>query len=276
MFDAIRNKSRILMGVLVLLIIPSFVLFGVEGYNNRDDRGAVVAQIGDLEITQQQWDAMHQQEVDKIRASMPNLDPKMLGSAEARYASLERMVNDRMIAVASEKQLLVTSDQRLANYLKQDPSIASLRGPDGKLDMDRYRQLASSQGMTPEMLEAQVRRDLSGQQVLSALQASAMSSQNKVILPCRLFSSVVRFNSLAFHLPTTPPRSSLQMQIWKSFTNPTLTGSALQKVQTWSIWCWTLLHWPKPSSCQSRTSKPTMSKTCSACLAKNNAAPVTF
>lgn len=179
MFDAIRNKSRILMGVLVLLIIPSFVLFGVEGYNNRDDRGAVVAQIGDFEITQQQWDAMHQQEVDKIRASMPNLDPKMLGSAEARYASLERMVNDRMIAVASEKQLLVTSDQRLANYLKQDPSIASLRGPDGKLDMDRYRQLASSQGMTPEMLEAQVRRDLSSQQVLAALQASAMSSQKQ-------------------------------------------------------------------------------------------------
>ena len=59
------------MGVLVLLIIPSFVLFGVEGYNNRDARGVVVAQIGDVEITQQQWDAMHQQEVDKIRASMP-------------------------------------------------------------------------------------------------------------------------------------------------------------------------------------------------------------
>ena len=187
MFDAIRNKSRILMGVLVLLIIPSFVLFGVEGYNNRDTRGAVVAQIGDVEITQQQWDAMHQQEVDKIRSSMPNLDPKMLGSDEARYASLERMVNDRMIAVASDKQLLVTSDQRLANYLQQDPSIARLRGPDGKLDMDRYRQLASSQGMTPEMLEAQVRRDLSGQQVLSALQASAMSSQKQSDLALQAF-----------------------------------------------------------------------------------------
>lgn len=177
MFDAIRNKSRILMGLLVILIIPSFVLIGVEGYNNRDDRGAVVAKIGDIEITQQQWDAMHQQEVDRIRASMPHLDPKMLGSAEARYASLERMVNDRLMAVASEKQILVTSDQRLANHLRQDPTIASLRGPDGKLDMDRYRQLAAAQGMTPEMLEAQVRRDLSGQQVLAALQASAMAAQ---------------------------------------------------------------------------------------------------
>ena len=175
------------MGVLVILIIPSFVLFGVEGYNSRDGRGAVVAKIGDLEITQQQWDAMHQQEVDRIRATMPNLDPKMLGSEEARYATLERMVSDRLMALASEKQLLVTSDQRLANYLKQDPSIAGLRGPDGKLDMDRYRQLAASQGMTPEMLEAQVRRDLSAQQVLSGLQASVMASQRQSDLTLEAF-----------------------------------------------------------------------------------------
>ena len=179
MFDTIRNNSKILMGLLVLLIIPSFVLFGVDGYSKMNDRGAVVAKVGDLEITQQEWDAMHQQEVDRIRASTPNLDAKLLGSEEARYASLERMVNDRLIAVAAEKQLLVTSNQRLANYLQQDPSIASLRGPDGKLDMERYRQLAASQGMTPEMFEARVRRDLSNQQVLSSLQASAVASQRQ-------------------------------------------------------------------------------------------------
>jgi peptidyl-prolyl cis-trans isomerase D len=179
MFDTIRNNSKILMGLLVVLIIPSFVLFGVDGYSNMSDRGAVVAKVGDIEITQQEWDAMHQQEVDRIRASAPNLDAKLLGSAEARYASLERMVNDRLISVAAEKQLLVTSDQRLANYLQQDPSIAGLRGPDGKLDMDRYRQLAASQSMTPEMLEARVRRDLSNQQVLASLQASAVASQRQ-------------------------------------------------------------------------------------------------
>ncbi|WP_396428490.1 SurA N-terminal domain-containing protein [Limnohabitans sp.] len=215
MFDAIRNKSRILMGVLVVLIIPSFVLFGVDGYNNRAERGAVVAKIADFEITQQQWDARHQQEVDRIRASMPNLDPKMLGSDEARYASLERMVDERLVAVASEKQLLVTSDQRLANYLKQDPSIASLRGPDGKLDMDRYRQLAASQGMTPEMLEAQVRRDLSGKQVMSALQASAMASQLQSDLALQAFLQrreiqIQRFSPADFVSKVQPQDAELE------------------------------------------------------------------
>ena len=179
MFDSIRNNSKILMGLLFLLVIPSFVLFGIEGYKQFDDKGAVVARVDGNKITQSEWDAAHQVEVDRIRASVPNLDPKMLDSAEARYATLDKLVNDRLIALASDKQLLVTSDQRLARYLQQDPSIAGLRGADGKLDMERYRQLAASQGMTPEMLESRVRRDLSNQQVLAGLQASAFATQSQ-------------------------------------------------------------------------------------------------
>lgn len=215
MFDTIRNHSKILMGVLVLLIIPSFVLFGVDGYSNMNDRGAVVAKVGDIEITQQEWDAMHQQEVDRIRASAPNLDAKLLGSDEARYASLERMVNDRLIALAAEKQLLVTSDQRLANYLQQDPSIASLRGPDGKLDMERYRQLAAGQGMTPEMFEARVRRDLSNQQVLAILESSAVASKRQTESALQAFLQrreiqIQRFEPAAFAAKVQVSESDLE------------------------------------------------------------------
>eukprot|EP01041_Mallomonas_annulata_P028436 gene28436-50290_t len=117
MFDTIRNNSKILMGLLFLLIIPSFVLFGVDGYRQFEEKGAVVAKVDGQKINQTEWDAAHQREVDRIRASMPNVDPKLLGSEGARYATLERMVNDRLMAIASEKQLLVTTNQRLANYL---------------------------------------------------------------------------------------------------------------------------------------------------------------
>ena len=179
MFDSIRNHSKILMGLLFLLVIPSFVLFGIDSYSRFSDQGAPVAKVAGNKITQGEWDAAHQREVERIRASVPNLDPKQLDSAEARYATLERIVNDRVISEAASKQLLITSDQRLARYLQQDPTIAALRGPDGKLDMDRYRQLAASQGMTPEMFEAKVRSDLSTQQVLAGLRDSAFASQRQ-------------------------------------------------------------------------------------------------
>ena len=176
MFDFVRNNTKIMMGILFLLIIPSFVLFGLEGYSRFNDKGAVVAKVNGNKINQSDWDAAHKREVDRIRASMPNIDAKLFDTAEAKYATLERLVRDQVISAAAQKLQLVASDTRLARELQQSPAIAALRNADGKLDMERYKQLAASQGMTPEMFEMQVRADLSNRQVIQGVQASAYAT----------------------------------------------------------------------------------------------------
>ena len=176
MFYFIRKHTKITMGLLFLLIVPSFVLFGLDGYTNSRDKSPVVARVDGQEILQTEWDRAHSGEVDKLRASMPSLDAKLLDSPEARYATLERLVRDRVLAAAAVKSKLGTSDQRLARELQNAPEIASLRRPDGTLDMERYRQLLSSQGMTPEMFEANVRTDLSNRQVLMGVMGSGFAS----------------------------------------------------------------------------------------------------
>lgn len=176
MFDFVRNNTKIMMGILFLLIIPSFVLFGLEGYSRFNDKGAVVAKVNGNKINQTDWDAAHKREVDRIRASMPNIDAKLFDTAEAKYATLERLVRDQVITAAAQKLQLVASDTRLARELQQSPVIAALRTADGKLDMERYKQLAASQGMTPEMFEMQVRADLSNRQVIQGVQASAYAT----------------------------------------------------------------------------------------------------
>jgi len=176
MFDFVRNNTKIMMGILFLLIIPSFVLFGLEGYSRFNDKGAVVAKVNGNKINQTEWDAAHKREVDRIRTSMPNIDAKMFDTAEAKYATLERLVRDQVISAAAQKLQLVASDTRLARELQQSPVIAALRTADGKLDMERYKQLAASQGMTPEMFEMQVRADLSNRQVIQGVQASAYAT----------------------------------------------------------------------------------------------------
>jgi len=176
MFDIFRKHTKIMMMVLFLLIIPSFVLFGIDGYNRMNESEAVVARVGNIDITQSQWDQAHKVEADRLRASRPNLDVKLLDSPEARYATLERLLRERVLALAAEKTKLSTSDPRLARFLQEDPTIASLRKPDGKLDMDRYRQLAASQGLTPEGFENSVRRDLSNQQVEAGVRVSGFAT----------------------------------------------------------------------------------------------------
>lgn len=176
MFDTIRNHKKYLMGFLLILIIPSFVLFGVEGLNQSDQRGAVVATVDGQEITQMDWDQAHQTESQRLREAMPTLDAKLLDSEEARYATLERLVRDRVLAVAAQKLNLYTSDQRLARDLQENEVIATLRRPDGTLDVEAYRQLVGRQGMTPEMFEAQVRADLSRRQVSQGIEGSGFAT----------------------------------------------------------------------------------------------------
>ncbi len=169
MFDLVRKHTKVLMFLMFLLIIPAFVLVGVDGYNRFNSNTVVVAKVGGRDITQAEWDFAHKNETDRIRANAPSIDAKLLDSPIARYTTLERLVRERVLAEAAEKSRLSTSDARLARELQQNPSIASLRRADGTLDMDRYRQLAASQGLTPEGFEARVRRDLSLRQVESGV-----------------------------------------------------------------------------------------------------------
>jgi len=182
MFEFVRKHLKIMQLVLFLLIVPSFVLVGISGYDRFQDKGEAVATVDGEEIRQGDWDAAHKQEVERLRQSMPTLDPKLLDSPAARYATLERMVRDRVLAAAAAKSKLVTGDQRLARELQQNELIASLRGPDGKLDMARYRQLVSSQGMTPEMFEASVRADLSARQVLGGVGGTSLATPGQANL----------------------------------------------------------------------------------------------
>jgi peptidyl-prolyl cis-trans isomerase D len=177
MFESIRNHKKYLLGFLMILIIPSFVLFGIQGFTDRDPRGPVVATVDGVDISSQEWDRAHQNETRRLRDEMPGLDPKLLDGEEARYATLERLVRQRVLALAAQKQNLYTSDQRLARHLQDNETIASLRRPDGTLDVDAYRQLVGRQGMSTEMFEAQVRADLSQRQVVRGVLESGFAPQ---------------------------------------------------------------------------------------------------
>ncbi len=175
MFDFVRKHTKIMMVLMFLLIIPAFVLVGLDGYNRMRDDGATVAKVASRSITQAQWDAAHKNEVDRLRASMPGLDAKMLESPQARYETLERLVREVVLEEALADAHLHISDARLAQELQKIPAIAALRKPDGQLDMERYSQLVASQGLTPDGFEARMRQDISVRQVQGGLTGSAFA-----------------------------------------------------------------------------------------------------
>ena len=219
MFDFIRKHTKWTMALLFLLIVPSFVLVGMNS-NPAAEKGTVVAKVDGTEITQPEWDREHIKEVDRLRISMPTVDPKLLDSPEARYATLERMVRDRVIAVAADKLKLSTSDQHLARELQNSPEIAALRRPDGGLDMERYRQLLSAQGLSPEMFEANVRSDLSRRQVLAGVTGSGLVVNTAAELALNAFFEkrevqLARFNAADYAAKLNPSDADIE-QFYKA------------------------------------------------------------
>lgn len=171
MFDFFRKYNKIVMVVLFLLIIPSFVLFGVERYTTSggDEK---VARVDGHDITRPEWDQQHRSETDRIRQQSPNVDPTLLESDALRYATLERMVRDRVLAAAATKSNVTISEERLSRIFAQDPGLAAFRTPDGKFDRETFQRVT---GRTPEQYEASMRSELATQQVLLGVSGTAFT-----------------------------------------------------------------------------------------------------
>ncbi|MBN8753484.1 MULTISPECIES: SurA N-terminal domain-containing protein [Variovorax] len=199
MFEAFRKHTKIVMIFLFLLIIPSFVFFGVERYQGfgGDEK---VARIEGHDITRPEWDQQHRVETDRIRQQSPNVDPTLLESDALRYATLERMVRDRVLAAAAAKANMTVSEDRLSRIFAQDPGLASFRTPDGKFDRETFQRVT---GRTPEQYEASVRADMATQQVMLGISGTAFTSPALAATTINAFYDsreiqVARFNPETF------------------------------------------------------------------------------
>lgn len=172
MFEFIRAHTRLFQGILVLLIFPSFVFFGVQGYSSfREAGNAQVASIDGQSISQNEWDAAHQRAIDGMRRQMPNLDVKLLDTPQMRQETLEAMVRERVLLTAAQKLHLLPTDARLKRLFVADPQYGSLRNPDGTVNKD----ILAAQGMSSEMFVQQLRLELGMRQVLGSVTESAFA-----------------------------------------------------------------------------------------------------
>ena len=215
MFEFVRTHTKILQFILFLLIFPSFVLFGVEGYSRMNDRGVVVAQVAGQDIHQSEWDAAHKTEADRMREQLPMLDAKLLDSPEARQSTLDRLIRDKVIAAAAQRDRMVVTDERLLAALQQDQALAAFRRPDGSTDVEGLKQALARQGMTPQMYDEQVRTNLIRRQVLTGISGSTLLAAAPAQVALGAYFEkrevqVVRFSAAEFAAKITPTDADIE------------------------------------------------------------------
>ena len=156
MFEFVRKHTRVLQFVLVLLIFPSFVFFGVQGYSRFMEAGSeAVAKVDGHPITRAEWEVAHRDQIERVRRQMPGLDAKLFDTPEMRTQTLDALVRERVMLAAADKLHLGTSNDKLQRELMSIPQVASLKRPDGSIDVEAYKSLLQAQGMSPAQFEDQ-------------------------------------------------------------------------------------------------------------------------
>ncbi|WP_448167027.1 SurA N-terminal domain-containing protein [Burkholderia ambifaria] len=176
MLDFFRNHQRLMMALLLLIVLPGLGFVGIQGFRGFFDDSANVAAINGHKITRVEFDGAFRQQIDQARQALGGqFDIKTFDTPEHRKQVLDGLIQQRVLADETQRLHLTASDNAVRDALMSDPMIASLKKPDGSIDVERYAQLLSFQGMTPEQYQERVRYSLALQQIPASIVASAFT-----------------------------------------------------------------------------------------------------
>lgn len=175
MLDFVRNNRRLMLLLLLVLVFPSFVFFGVESYSRFMDSSHDAAKVDGRAITQQEVDNVLREQSERMRQVLgPAYDPRQFEGPEARQAVLDQLILQRVVANEVNREHLTVSNERLYEAIVNIPAIAQLpKKADGTVEDKAYLELLASQGMTPEQFDARMRFDLATQQLGQSIGATA-------------------------------------------------------------------------------------------------------
>ncbi|MFO7748232.1 MAG: SurA N-terminal domain-containing protein [Orrella sp.] len=170
MFDFIRTHRRLAMLALLVLVVPAFAFFGIEGYTGFMSNDKELAKVNGVAITEPEFDQARRAQLEQMRSMQgSDFDAEALDTPAFRQRILDELINRRVIATAAMDGRYTVSDEALRDAIAEIPAVQE----DGKFSAQRYRQILAGQGMTPADFEMGLRRDLILAQVLGPIGQTA-------------------------------------------------------------------------------------------------------
>lgn len=174
MFELIRTHRRWMQFILLLLIVPSFVLVGMQSYSSFIDSEVELAVISDQGIKQSEFDMAHRNQLEQFRQRLGSqFDPAVLDTPAMRQQLLDQLIDQRLLALVAQDNRFSVSDTTLRDTIAAIPQVQE----DGRFSPERYRQVLAAQGLSPTSFENGLRRDLAVARVLEPIGLSASVPQ---------------------------------------------------------------------------------------------------
>jgi peptidyl-prolyl cis-trans isomerase D len=152
-FREFANRKIVKWIFAIFLVIP-FGLFGIDFYFHTPVGGDTIATVGRTRIGAAEFDQALRRQADLYRQQFQgHFDAALMDNPEIRSAVLERLINERLVALGSERAGIRLSDRQLAERIVSDPLFQA----DGKFSKDRYESIARANGLTAVGLDERLR-----------------------------------------------------------------------------------------------------------------------
>ena len=128
----------------IFLIIP-FGLFGIDYYFRTPLGGDTIATVGNLRVSQGDFDQALRQQQETLQAQFGrNFDSSLMENPDLRRGVLDRVINERLIALGAGSAGVRIDDRQLRERIAAEPAFQD----DGKFSRERYEAIARSQGFS--------------------------------------------------------------------------------------------------------------------------------
>lgn len=174
MFDLV-HKYKIVLQIVLGMIVVSFAFWGVGSYQSAFDTSGVVAKVGGVTISKQEFSRAMQQQGERLAATLGRgVDPASLDTPAMRRELLDGMISQRVLALYAARQNMRVSDEQLRDAIAGIPAFHE----SGKFSIERYRSLLRAQNMVEAEFENEMRADLVLQQLSAGVADSAFVAKS--------------------------------------------------------------------------------------------------
>ena len=177
MLQTMRDKFMGVLGWVVIgLIIMTFALFGLGSYL-QDDARAYAARVNDIEISPRELQIAYQQQRARLEQAMGDAySPDLINDQLIRQRALDGLIRRQLILQAAEADGFKVSDQLLAANIQ---GISALQ-VDGRFSEESYKQALFRLGQTVAGFEYETRRQLTAEQLINGLTATAIVTDTEI------------------------------------------------------------------------------------------------
>lgn len=163
MLEFIRKHQRLMMGVLFILIVPSFVFFGVADYQSFVSNDVKLATVKEQSVTQDQFNQSWTNQLNTMRQEQgAGFNVALVDTPENRRLWLERLISETVISQEVQDKGYSASDNMVRLALATDPRFTE----EGKFSMEKYNNFLQGIGATGTDYENFIRADQAYQLVI--------------------------------------------------------------------------------------------------------------